>query len=117
MKVLVNDNIFRVKVCMTHETIQNGMMRQRFNNDFNGMLFMMPENGHHSFWMKNCIIPLDIVFIDQDKKINKIHNMCQPCNTNDCDHFEGSGQYVLELEGGDCEKYGIEEGQEVNFVL
>lgn len=117
MRVLVNNNVFKVKVCMTPETIQKGMMGQRFNQDFNGMLFMMPQNGNHSFWMKNCIIPLDIVFIDQDKKINSIHKNCPVCSTEPCKNYKGFGQYVLELPAGTCDECDIEEGQFVKLTL
>ncbi len=117
MKVIVNDNMFRVKVCMTPETIQKGMMGQKFNSDFDGMLFMMPECGEQSFWMKNCITPLDIVFMDELQNITDISHNCPPCKTGDCDHYNGYGQYVLELEGGTCEKCGIEKGQKAKFTL
>ncbi len=73
MNVFVNDNMFKVKVCVTPDTIQKGMMGQRFNSDFNGMLFMMGNNEEQSFWMKNCIIPLDIVFIIIELDKNKFY--------------------------------------------
>lgn len=117
MRVLVNDNIFKVKVCLTPETIQKGMMGQNFNQDFNGMLFMMPENGEQSFWMKNCITPLDIIFMDPNRKITSIHKNCPTCSQEPCEHYNGSGQYVLELPSGTCDECGIEEGQNVQFTL
>lgn len=117
MKVIVNDNIFKVKVCMTPETITKGMMGQRFNSDFNGMLFMMPENGPQSFWMKNCLIPLDIVFLDSNKTITSVHKNCEPCKENDCPSYKGNGQYVLELDGGTCDTCGIEPGQKMSITL
>jgi uncharacterized protein len=75
------------------------------------MLFFM-KNGPHSFWMKNCIVHLDIIYI-HDHKIIKIHHNCKPCFENDCDHYEGSGDLVLELPGGTCKKYNIKEDNEV----
>jgi uncharacterized membrane protein (UPF0127 family) len=117
MKVIINDNIFKVKVCMTPETISKGMMGQKFNSDFNGMLFMMPNNGDQSFWMKNCLIPLDIVFIGSDKKVTSIQKNCKPCNEMKCPTYEGTGQYVLELDGGTCDTCGIEPGQKMSITL
>ena len=55
------------------------MMGKRFDESFDGMLFFMPERTEQSFWMYNCIIPLDIIFID-GTTITKIHSNCQPCN-------------------------------------
>ena len=60
MKVIVRDNIFKVKLCTTPSSITEGMMKKRFDENFNGMLFIMPESTEQSFWMYNCIIPLDI---------------------------------------------------------
>jgi len=50
------------------------MMNKKFDNDFDGMLFLMDDDSH-SFWMKNCIIPLDIIFIKDNLKIVDIFNM------------------------------------------
>jgi uncharacterized protein len=115
MNVFVNDNMFKIRVCVTPETIQKGMMGQRFNSDFNGMLFMMGNNEEQSFWMKNCIIPLDIVFINDDMTIQSIQKNCPPCSSNDCEHYPGHGKYVLELAGGTCDECGIEKGQKIKI--
>ncbi len=115
MNVFVNDNMFKVRVCVSPETIQKGMMGQKFNSDFNGMLFMMGNNGEQSFWMKNCIIPLDIVFINDDMTIQHIQKHCPPCSSNDCEHYSGNGKYVLELLGGTCDECGIENGQKIKI--
>ena len=78
MKVMINNNIFKVKLCATTSSISEGMTKKRFNENFNGMLFMMPESTEQSFWMYNCIIPLDIIIIDNGN-ISEIHNNCPPC--------------------------------------
>jgi len=115
MNVFVNDNMFKVRVCVSPETIQKGMMGQKFNSDFNGMLFMMGNNEEQSFWMKNCVVHLDIIFINDDV-ITKIHHNCKPCLSDDCNHYEGNGEMVLELQGGDCKKYGIKEGDTISLL-
>ena len=117
MKLIINDNVFKVKICMTPETIKNGMMGQRFNENFNGMLFMMPNEEHQSFWMKNCLTPLDIIFIDNNKKITTIHKNCPICNETNCPTYDGYGNYVLEVESGVCDLCGIEEGMDVKLTL
>ena len=73
MKVIIENNILKVKVCSTQKSIINGMMGKRFDESFDGMLFFMPERTEQSFWMYNCIIPLDIIFID-GTTITKIHS-------------------------------------------
>jgi len=117
MNVIVNNFLFKVKVCSTPSSIMNGMMKKTFDGTYNGMLFFMPEKTEQSFWMYNCLIPLDIIFID-DSTITEIHSNCQPCNDkNNCENYKGYGDMVLELPGGYCEKYGIKKGDNVSFPL
>ena len=108
MLVTINDVQFKVKLLNTQEETRKGMMGKDFDKSFNGMLFDMGK-GEHCFWMKNCIIPLDIIFI-KDDKISKIHHKCPPCKTEDCKSYCGKGEYVLEVKGGTCKKLGIKVG-------
>lgn len=110
MQVIINDNIFDVKCVFTQKDIQNGMKNKKFDN-FDGMLFITKKQNH-SFWMKDCIIPLDIIFINGDE-ITEIHHDCEPCRKNDCENFTGYGDLVLELPGGTCKKYQIKVGDNI----
>jgi uncharacterized membrane protein (UPF0127 family) len=115
MKLSINDNIFKVKIQTSPEETQEGMMNKTFNKTFNGMLFVM-KNQEHCFWMKDCIIPLDIIFIDIDK-ISKIHHNCPPCNNEPCKGYTGEGGFILEVKGGTCKKLDIKKGDVVSFPL
>jgi len=117
MNVIINDNIVKVKVCSTFDSIKEGMMGKNFNHTFNGMLFLMPESTEQSFWMYNCIIPLDILMIDNNI-ITEIHSDCEPCHDIDnCDNYKGYGSLVLELPGGYCNTNDIKKGDKVSFSL
>ena len=109
----INSYKFKVKVVSSKFDIQKGMMKKRFNETFNGMLFLM-GSGRHSFWMKDCIIPLDIIFIDNNE-ITKIYSDCQPCFTEECESYTGFGNLVLEVEGGTCEDSKISVGDSIKF--
>ena len=74
MKVTIGNNEFKVKLCVTPEAIKNGMMGKRINDEFNGMFFILPYKGEPSFWMMNCIIPLDIIMIDGNTKYSCTNN-------------------------------------------
>jgi len=116
MKVIIENNIFKVKLCTTSKSIQEGMMGKNFDDTFNGMLFFLPK-GEQSFWMYNCIIPLDIIMIDGNE-ITEIHHNCQPCEMmNDCDSYKGFGDCVLEIPGGYCKENGIKKGDNVSFSI
>ena len=113
MNISIGDNTFKIKLVISEKERANGMMKKRFNKGFDGMLFLM-GSGDHSFWMKNCIVPLDIIFIDGND-ITKIHSNCEPCHEKNCSNYEGFGDLVLELEGGTCERLGIEEGDVIKL--
>ena len=108
----INNHKFKVKTVFTPKDTSHGMMGKRFE-DFNGMLFLMGD-GKHCFWMKNCIINLDIIFIDNNK-ITKIHHDCKPCKTEDCDNYCGIGDMILEIPGGYCKELDIKEGDIVKI--
>lgn len=114
-KIYINNIPIKCELCHKLEDIKNGMMYKTFNENFNGMLFKLNDN-HGCFWTKNCVIPLDIIFID-DNKITKIHHNCEPC-INDpsyCNRYCGLGNYVLEVDGGFCLKNKISEGNTINL--
>lgn len=110
-EIIINNNLFNVITVIAEKDIENGMMDKSFNDKFNGMLFIM-KPGHHSFWMKNCTIRLDIIFI-KDMKISKIHKDCPICKEEKCQTYSGEGDLILEIKGGDCDKYDIKEGDSV----
>jgi hypothetical protein len=112
MELIINKNKFKVKTVISSKDTSRGMMNKRFDDTFNGMLFIMSE-GEHCFWMKNCIISLDIIFIDNDT-ITEIHSNCPPCKTKDCENYCGEGDMILELQGGTCKDLGIKIGDKIN---
>ena len=63
MRLKIKENIFHVKVVTSKFDKAQGMMNRRFTDEFNGMLFLM-DDDENCFWMKNCIISLDIIFIE-----------------------------------------------------
>jgi len=113
MELTINKNKFKVKTVISSKDTSQGMMNKRFDDTFNGMLFIMSE-GQHCFWMKNCIISLDIIMIEDDV-ITKIHHNCPPCSTERCKRYCGDGNLVLEVVGGTCDKHNINEGDVINL--
>lgn len=97
----------------TPKETQRGMMNRDFDETFNGMLFIM-KNQDNCFWMKDCIIPLDIIFINGDEIVNVYHN-CPPCNSEECESYCGDASMILEVAGGTCKKYDIKKGDTVVF--
>ena len=63
------------------------------------MIFLFPAESQHSFWMKNTPIPLDMIFINKDRKIIGIVEQAVPFST-DSRSVPGASQFVLEINGG-----------------
>ena len=115
IEIKINDNSFNVKVLSEKKSQAIGMMGKTFDDSFDGMLFLM-GGKKQCFWMKNCIIPLDIIMIKNDVIVN-IHHNCPPCEGDECPSYCGNGNIVLELEGGTCEELGIDPGDSITYLI
>lgn len=115
MIVKINKNIFKVKTLIDKKSHSQGMMNKKFNKNFNGLLFLM-GGKKQCFWMKNCIIPLDILIIKNNVIVN-IHQDCPPCRKKPCPSYCGNGNIVLEIEGGSCDKLKIQPGDTVEYIF
>jgi uncharacterized protein len=115
MDVKINDNIFKVKTLIDEKSKYIGMMGKKFDDTFNGLLFLM-GGRKQCFWMKNCIQNLDIIIIKNNVIVN-IHHNCPPCHSEECPSYCGNGNIVLEINGGDCERLGIEAGDSVEYLF
>ena len=80
------------------------------------MLFVNQREGLYPFWMKNTLIPLDIIWIGKDKKVAFIATNAQPC-LETCEAIKPTcpAQYILEVNAGFIEKYQIMVGQRLDF--
>jgi uncharacterized membrane protein (UPF0127 family) len=111
MQVEINGKVFPLELMRSPEDISNGMMGR---DNLEGCMGFKLKRGFHSFWMKDCLIPLDIVFVVNDK-INKIFPGCQPCNGGDCQRFTAAADMVYEFPSGTCDEWS--EGDNVNLYL
>lgn len=75
-----------------------------------GMLFIFDDSAVRTFWMKNTLIPLDMLFFDADRKLVSIQHRVPPCHADPCPVYPSTGpaMYVLELAGGEAERLGIQ---------
>lgn len=110
MNVIINDTTIPVEVMRTPSSIQTGMMGRDHLDG--GMLFLFSDVSERSFWMKDCLIPLDILFI-VGNKVTKVHNNCEPCGDENCKSYFGVADKVLELPSGEMD---VTVGDMVNLV-
>lgn len=81
------------------------------------MLFIFDSSGDYPFWMKNTLIPLDIIWISKDKKVVDIKENAKPCRSEMCETYspKSDAKYVLEINGGLANKYKIKVGDALSF--
>ena len=104
----------------TQETMARGMMFRDVLPKDRGMLFVHTAEGKYAYWMFNCKVPLDIVWMNKSRQVVEISLSTPPCpstNPDECPSFGGhqNAQYVLELNGGAAIEYGIAAGSQLNF--
>jgi uncharacterized membrane protein (UPF0127 family) len=107
-------SVVTVEVVASPGLIQRGLMYRKFLAPEAGMLFLMPDEDDHQFWMKNTLIPLDIMFISSDMKVVGILENMQPHDTNS----RGVGavsRFVLEVNAGWAKAHGVSAGTSITF--
>lgn len=110
-----------LEVADTAEERERGLMFREELDENHGMLFVYEEEAPRSFWMKNTLIPLDIIFLGSDKTIINIEKAYPEPNTSDSNleryRSESPAQYVIEVNQNFTERKGIEKGDRVEFTL
>lgn len=103
-----------VEVARTPGQIQRGLMYRKHLPPDRGMLFLMGEERIQSFWMKNTLIPLDMIFINDDMVVAGVVENAEP-RTLTSRRIEEPSSYVLEVNAGWANKHGVKAGTEVRF--
>ena len=106
--------LFDIYIANSSKQRSQGLMFIRAMGEYEGMLFIYSQSAEISMWMKNTLIPLDMLFIDDQLKVAVIHKDATPLSTD----IISSGvpvNGVLELNGGSTEKFGIAPGDQIIF--
>lgn len=108
IKLKINDKTYKVDVALTDEEKEKGLQGVTELAPNEGMLFSFTDTEEVSMWMKDTLIPLDIIFIDTDLTVKAVHqgepNSEEPITENDI-------SFVLELNSNS----GIKPGDEIEF--
>lgn len=104
---------FQVEIADTPRLMATGLMNRTALAENAGMLFLFgPPAEPRTFWMKNTLIPLDMLFIESDGRINHIHQNARPQDQTRITSGKPAVA-VLEINGGQSYKLGIKEGDQV----
>lgn len=118
-KVCFDVRCFDVEIADSSFEHSIGLMNRESLDVDKGMIFVFKEHSAHSFWMKNTLIPLDIIWLDEDKSILYIHSNAQPCGEESCQSFGPSepSRYVLEVNAGVADNIKLKAGQKADIQL
>lgn len=105
---------FQVEIADTPAKRELGLQYRRELATDHGMIFLFPKEFEQTFWMKNTPIPLDMIFINSQRKIVGIVEQAVPFSR-DSRSVTGPSQYVLEINGGLSQRYGFKAGDRVRF--
>jgi hypothetical protein len=104
--------VYDVEVARTPEEQAQGLMFRESLPPRTGMIFVFTDGGAHHFWMKNTMIPLDIIWMDAKGKVVFVSAHTPPCKSDPCPTYgpDVPAPIVLEIAGGMAAKEEIKAG-------
>lgn len=94
---------------------QLGLMNRQSMEEMQGMLFIFPQEGFQSFWMRNTMFSLDMIFINSNRKIVTIHKNTTPLSEQSYPS-SAPALYVLEVNAGFCERQNVKLGDKIFWI-
>jgi len=112
---LPSGRLITAEEAITHEQQMEGMMYRQHLEEDRGMLFIYPQDGIHGIWMKNCLISLDILWLDSNYRIIYVKERVPPCRSEPCPTYKPplNSRYVLEVHEGLAEKERLRPGSQL----
>lgn len=105
-----------VEIADTDETRMTGLMNRAEMPDDHGMLFDFKETRPVSMWMRNTLIPLDMLFLREDGTVARVARNARPFDLTPIPSGEPV-RYVLELNGGKAADLGVAEGDRLEHPI
>ncbi len=101
-----------IEIADTNPKRMQGLMFRESMKENRGMLFIFPTEEYQSFWMKNTIIPLDMIFVNAKRDIVNIHKNTTPYSEQSYPSTSPA-KYVIEVNAGFTDKYNIKPGDKI----
>jgi uncharacterized membrane protein (UPF0127 family) len=116
---LPSGRVLDVEVMVSDQDRALGLMFRPSLPEDQGMLFIFERSGFHSIWMKNCRFPIDIVWLDEERRVVHVADDVPPCKADPCPAYEPlrRARYVLELNAGQARREEVVVGATVSFRL
>jgi uncharacterized protein len=117
-RIVFPDNyVVHVEIAADDETRQQGLMYRDRLPEATGVIFIFAQPSEYPFWMKNTLIPLDMVWIDAGHKIAHVTRDIPPCKADPCPSYPPNAisSYVLEVAAGVAAQHHLAAGQVLRF--
>jgi uncharacterized membrane protein (UPF0127 family) len=116
---LYQKHCFLVELAKTQKEKERGLMFRDYLDKDKGMLFIFEKEGIYPFHMKNTLIPLDIIWLDENKNIVFISENNRPCSHDYCPIInpETKAKYVLEINAGLINELEIKPGDNAKIDI
>lgn len=101
-----------MEIAATDEEKALGLMWRREIPRGRGMYFPFSEPGYHPFWMLHCLVPLDLVWLDENGVVVHVVDGAAPCPAEPCPSYTPSAPatQVIEVGAGEAHRLGIAPG-------
>lgn len=116
---LPSGKVLRAEVMVRDEDRAMGLMFRPSLPLDQGMIFVFERADFHGIWMKNCRFPIDIVWLDEAKRVVHLAESVPPCKAEPCPVYSPMRRaaYVVELNAGQARREKAVLGAEVRFEL
>lgn len=108
-----------VEVVQKEEELHRGLQFRKSLGPDSGMLFVFKESRPHAFWMKDTLLPLDMIWMDGARRIVHIEGNVPPCTADPCPTYSPRDEalYVLEINAGSAQQLGLQLGDTAELRL
>ncbi|MHB8482111.1 MAG: DUF192 domain-containing protein [Nitrospiria bacterium] len=114
--ILPDGGQINARVADTTHARSTGLMGRSHLGVNEGMLFLFETTGLHRMWMKNMLIPIDIIWLNERKEIVEIARSVPPCLNDPCKIYGSSpSRYVLEMSDGSSALFHLKKGSALKF--
>jgi uncharacterized membrane protein (UPF0127 family) len=116
---LPSGKVLKVEVMVSDQDRAMGLMFRRSLPRDRGMLFVFESSDFHGIWMKNCRFPIDIVWLDEERRVVSVTESVPPCKAEPCPVYEPlrRASFVVELNAGQARREKVMVGETVSFDL
>ena len=116
--VVLRGHSLSVEIAADDASRAHGLMDRTSMPAGHGMLFVFPDDMVRTFWMKDTLIPLDMLFLDARHQVVTVLHDVPPCRADPCPVYPSTqpARYVLELNGGAAARLDVQVGDKATFI-